>query len=160
MSSCASEDCVICFSPISTETGRSVFSCGHQFHYSCITRWMCSQLDEEVAESCPCCRKQVGDYEKIPNSLLATEFDADDENEDDINELMEEAIQNDIAIRIQAMWRGYRTRKHLSSFLQLFFHSIDLLKNQKAKHIQAIWRGYTTRRTISAALALISFLRT
>ncbi len=122
---------------------------------------MCSQLDEEVSESCPCCRKQVGDYEKIPNSLLTTEFDGDADDEDDeIHEFIEDAIQNGSARQIQALWRGHRTRTYLSAFLHYSIQSIDLLKHQKAKHIQAVWKGYMARRTMSTALALLSFLRT
>ena len=60
------EDCCICTDAITKETGHTTMSCGHTFHFRCLTNWFCSQQDTEVACSCPSCRHEAKDLEDLP----------------------------------------------------------------------------------------------
>ena len=62
--------CPICYDDISSDTGRTVLSCAHEFHLFCIASWFI-QCDES---SCPCCRKTMGKLEDLP-----TEDESDDD---------------------------------------------------------------------------------
>jgi hypothetical protein len=52
-------DCPICHDAINADSGITTLACSHSYHLKCITRWISEH------ETCPCCRKEVGDYEKI-----------------------------------------------------------------------------------------------
>jgi len=156
-------ECVICFASISKETGSTTLSCSHTFHYSCITRWLCSQMDLDLSESCPCCRKEVGTYEKIPECLVEYEYDEEEgeeeEEQNDSTMFIVNAIENISARQIQAAWRGYFLRKILRHWNRIIDPSIEFLKHQKAKHIQAIWRGFHVRQLYTAAVTLLRLPR-
>lgn len=71
-------ECPICYDEINAQTGVVTTSCGHSYHFSCITHWYAKQ---EVA-SCPCCRKEPGEKEKLPE--IQYEDDSDDEEEEEV----------------------------------------------------------------------------
>jgi hypothetical protein len=74
-------ECSICFSDISKETGLATLSCAHTFHLGCIGRWILKN------ESCPLCRHDLVDHEKIAeDDPEATEVDDDEWEEDDDDE--------------------------------------------------------------------------
>ena len=60
------EDCCICTDAITKQTGHTTMSCGHTFHFRCLTNWFCSQQDTDVACSCPSCRHEAKDFEDLP----------------------------------------------------------------------------------------------
>ena len=70
-------ECPICYDEINAQTGVVTTSCGHSYHFSCISHWYAKQ---EVG-SCPCCRKVVGEKEKMPEPQCEDEEDSDDEEE-------------------------------------------------------------------------------
>ncbi len=53
-------ECSICFGDISVATGRTILSCRHEFHLSCIVNWL-----RTGSECCPLCRTETGAIEKI-----------------------------------------------------------------------------------------------
>lgn len=58
-------DCPICMDPITNQTGQVTTSCGHTFHFKCLNTWYWRQTQEEDGqETCPCCRKEPGDFER------------------------------------------------------------------------------------------------
>jgi len=65
--------CPICYEDINARTGSVNLSCAHTFHLTCITTWF-SRQDQE---SCPCCRKEMGEKETVP----VVESESDDEAE-------------------------------------------------------------------------------
>lgn len=65
--------CPICYEDINASTGSVNLSCAHTFHLTCITTWFTRQ-DQE---SCPCCRKEMGEKETVP----VLESQSDDETE-------------------------------------------------------------------------------
>ncbi len=69
-------ECPICYDEINAQTGIVTTSCGHSYHFSCISHWYAKQ---EVG-SCPCCRKQSEEKEKMPQ--IQSNEDSDEEEED------------------------------------------------------------------------------
>jgi hypothetical protein len=49
-------DCSICLSPVKKELAQVRLGCSHEFHLSCIMKWL------HENPTCPCCRKVVSDY--------------------------------------------------------------------------------------------------
>lgn len=72
-------ECPICYDDINAQTGVVTTSCGHSYHFSCISHWYTKQ---EVA-SCPCCRKEPGEKEKLPEIQYEDEENSDDEEEEE-----------------------------------------------------------------------------
>lgn len=69
-------DCTICFEAVKQETGHTTLSCGHTFHFRCISAWFYAQ---EADSSCPCCRHKVGELENV---VWQEDIDEADEEED------------------------------------------------------------------------------
>lgn len=55
-------DCPICYDAIGPQTGIVTTSCGHSFHFSCLSKWY-MQHDRGT---CPSCRKEVLPIEDLP----------------------------------------------------------------------------------------------
>jgi hypothetical protein len=73
-------DCPICFNEINASTGRSTLGCGHEFHLRCIVEWFNNQ---EAACSCPCCRREQGEFDTVP---IYPEEEVEGEYEEEIEE--------------------------------------------------------------------------
>jgi hypothetical protein len=72
-------DCPVCYETITKETGQVTTSCGHTFHFKCLNTWYYHQISNEgVQETCPCCRKEPGEFERA-SVVTATEEDAESE---------------------------------------------------------------------------------
>ena len=54
------DDCSICFEALTASTGHCTLGCSHTFHLACIGRWT-----NHSSSSCPLCRKELGDTERI-----------------------------------------------------------------------------------------------
>jgi len=76
-------ECPICYDEINAQTGIVTTSCGHSYHFSCISHWYAKQ---EVG-SCPCCRKEAGEKEKLPEIQYEDEENSDDEEEEEFEEV-------------------------------------------------------------------------
>lgn len=72
-------ECPICYDDINAQTGVVTTSCGHSYHFSCISQWYAKQ---EVA-SCPCCRKEPGEKEKMPQIQYEDEEGSDEEEDEE-----------------------------------------------------------------------------
>ena len=56
---------------LTAKTGSAQLSCGHQFHLGCIGRWILK------TETCPMCRHEMGDHEKIAEDEASASDDED-----------------------------------------------------------------------------------
>ena len=66
-------DCPICFESITPSTGNVTTSCGHSYHFSCLSDWYVTQ----EKKSCPCCRRPPSPKEIVSsNSIKITEDDS------------------------------------------------------------------------------------
>lgn len=67
-------DCAICFSEVTKETGRTVMSCGHEYHMRCLFQWL---QKPDGTGNCPCCRHEPTEHER----LVPTPADDDSDSE-------------------------------------------------------------------------------
>jgi len=72
-------ECPICYDPITSETGKVSMACLHSFHFSCIAGWFGKQCDNNLPETCPCCRRQMSEKEALP--VISEEDESDEEDE-------------------------------------------------------------------------------
>ena len=77
-------DCPICFEAISASTGIVTTSCGHSYHFSCISSWYSKQ---EVG-TCPCCRAEAKPTEAMP-----VQYEEDEDEDESDYESDEEEIE-------------------------------------------------------------------
>ena len=82
-------ECPICYDAITKESGITTLSCEHSFHLSCIATWIIK------CETCPCCRKEVGQYEDIKHLVRSNTVIYDDEADNiDLDTMMNNMIQS------------------------------------------------------------------
>lgn len=78
-------DCPICFDTITAATGSVTTSCGHTFHFKCLNHWYYKQQNEDITWSCPCCRKEPGEFEQA-DVVTDEEEEEEDESEEEEEE--------------------------------------------------------------------------
>jgi len=73
-------DCPVCYEAITKETGQVTTSCGHTFHFKCLNSWYYHQIthNEGGQETCPCCRKEPGEFER---ASVVTDSEEDAESQ-------------------------------------------------------------------------------
>ena len=158
-------ECIICSEEITAATGRTVLGCGHEFHAVCVARWFCRQ---EGASSCPCCRKEAGQYEDVTRAGAA---EASDDEESDWGEdaYGDEDDEAASVISVDIYWR-----RDASGVWQRAFREKITTKDwdpasdpddvpeelvEGAVSFQKLWRGYLVRHRkpmLDAAAALIT----
>ena len=79
-------DCAICCDEITKDTGRSVMSCGHEFHMRCIVQWL---QKPDGTGNCPCCRAEPSNQERL---VTPPEYDAESDYDYDYDYGPEEAM--------------------------------------------------------------------
>ena len=97
-------DCPICYSAITTETGVVTTSCGHSYHFACISKWFMGQDNG----TCPCCRKEMGETEDFPQAPEDEESDSEYESEEEEDEDEDEDGEEEVEL----------SRATLDSFLR------------------------------------------
>ena len=132
-------ECSICYSQITSATGKVQLSCSHQFHFSCLTTWFDRQKCEGSHENCPLCRHQSTDFEKLPDAMYEEDGDEDedeDEDEEDDDSWEEMPSLDELAAEERASGRFQRLKSTKSpEELQLYAATL----------IKACWRGYQDR---------------
>ena len=80
-------DCSICCDEITAATGRTVMSCGHEFHMACLVRWL---QKPDGTGNCPYCRAMPTDTERL---VAEVESDSDTETVEALLPPLMEAIR-------------------------------------------------------------------
>mmetsp|Transcript_16552 Transcript_16552/g.35502 ORF Transcript_16552/g.35502 Transcript_16552/m.35502 type:complete len:254 (+) Transcript_16552:389-1150(+) len=57
--SSTSMECTLCLESYSARDRIRAFPCGHQYHASCIDRWILTKLEQELPCTCPLCKMEV-----------------------------------------------------------------------------------------------------
>ena len=85
-------ECPICYDVITSQTGIVTTSCGHSYHFTCISSWFMTQ---EENSTCPCCRKVMGAIEDLPYTEgdIEDEEDSDDSDDDEEDEDEEDEVE-------------------------------------------------------------------
>jgi hypothetical protein len=125
-------DCSICFEAITAQTGSTTMACSHSFHFGCLVKWFGSQADKNLHESCPCCRHEATEHERLPEGGEAEEDDEDSEEESDDDD--EEESDESLTLLAQ---QKFMIKKDMLS--ETAFHAYA------ATRIQAAWRAYLPR---------------
>ena len=87
-------DCSICCDTINVWTGHVTLSCQHIYHLGCIGRWILKST------TCPMCRQETSDKEKILKDDETMSWASEDE--DDESEIEEDIPEFDEAVH--ALW--------------------------------------------------------
>jgi len=93
-------ECAICYTELTSDTGKSVLGCGHEFHIKCVGQWLLSG-----SASCPLCRKESGEMERI-----CSHSDSDTESDDSVHhvsELMKAVIRGNLDCVLEALQQGH-----------------------------------------------------
>ena len=80
-------ECSVCLEEIALTTGSATMACGHCFHIGCLARWLTKN------QSCPYCRHEANEHERINEDLEedeSTEYEEDSEEGDARDEDMGE----------------------------------------------------------------------
>ena len=93
-------ECVICYTDLTSETGKSVLGCGHEFHIKCVGQWLLSG-----SASCPYCRKEAGDMERIVklSDSDSDTYDSEDDSVSNVTPLMCAARRGDLTIVLEIL---------------------------------------------------------
>jgi hypothetical protein len=73
--------CSICHDEVNSSTGKIVTSCNHEFHVSCLSKWM-----QKENATCPECRCVPGPKEVYTHVEVQEEDEDDDEDDDEDEE--------------------------------------------------------------------------
>ena len=109
--------------------------CGHEFHTKCLFQWL--QKPEGTA-SCPCCRREPGEMERVVSHPIEEEDDEDEE--DDYDEELDNFEEH--LLRMTAIAMGLVMP--------------DSQIGSCATKIQTVWRGFSVRRQYDVAKILTS----
>ena len=135
-------ECSICYDEITAATGKVELSCSHSFHFSCLTSWFSTQSGNELQQSCPCCRHESNEHEKMRISGAIKSDDDEDsyESDDESSEELSEQESIDLAAaQERALFRFAKLKRELSE---------EAFKAYAASRISALFRGRCVRYKI------------
>jgi hypothetical protein len=159
------EDCCICTDGITKETGHTTMSCGHTFHFRCLTNWFCSQQDTEVSCSCPTCRHEAKDFEELPEDNShdedcecdeCAEEEEEEEEEDDGSEAGEGEEEEENGHEIPYNPAKFKVRivreidEDGDEYQTTYLDGPDPI--EEATKIQSLFRGFQDRRLLRRAV--------
>lgn len=139
-------DCSICYDEITSATGKVELSCAHTFHFSCLTKWFGTQASNGNTQSCPCCRHESNDHEKMPESSEAEDDETDEyESESEEGDVIEQnpidqAAADERAKMRFAKWKSEMTKEAFEAFA--------------ASRIAALFRGNCARYKVNEIKAI------
>lgn len=93
-------DCSICCDEITSASGKVVLGCAHTYHLGCVGRWFLKE------STCPLCRQETGEKERILRADEAIDFD-DEEEEEEEDEDEEDIPEFNVAAL--ALWTMRKT---------------------------------------------------
>lgn len=114
-------------------------ACSHSFHFGCLVKWFGSQADKNLHESCPCCRHEATEHERLPEGEPEGESEADSEESEDEESEEDSDEESDAHLSFHLVsFRNFCIKNSLS----------ESKKNTElyaATRIQAAWRAYLPR---------------
>jgi hypothetical protein len=122
----------------------------------CVTRWFCRQ---EGASSCPCCRRESGQYDDVPHAAEDEEGSEDDESvsgwSDDDGSLV--SVEEYWERKAEGTWhQKFRETVTGRAWNPGAADDIPPALAVGASMLQALWRGHVVRRNqvVDALLSL------
>ena len=155
--------------PITKETGSTVLSCEHAFHFRCIDSWFGKQVWEGLEQTCPCCRNQGSHLDRCEVMEPDDEEEEDDEtyadaesetatdmpDEDELEDVRWERIGPGRWMIINAQEMAFEGIRSLFGPLNELDAVEEDPKEVAARKIQSIFRGNQVRNTHEAAVGLM-----
>jgi len=149
-------DCAICYDAITAATGKVELSCSHPFHFSCLTSWFNAQSAKSLEQSCPCCRHESNEHEKMPAAAAdSDDDDDDDDDEDDDDESEYESMSEEEAIYLAAA-RERASMRFAKMKSEMTKEAFEFLAASK---IAALYRGRCARYMVGDILEIRSCVR-
>jgi hypothetical protein len=140
-------ECAICFEAITAQTGCTTMACSHSFHFGCLVKWFGSQAEKDIHESCPCCRHEATEHERLPEEDANEASEQEESDEEESDEESDEESEEDCDAEHEEMlellsigWFNYRSSKYCPQTTE----SLSL-EYYAAMRIQAAWRAYLPR---------------
>jgi hypothetical protein len=145
-----SMECSVCYEGITASTGQATLSCTHSFHIRCLVKWFDSQIEKELKETCPCCRHEATQHEKLPEYEAPGveedyESDTEEESDDISNLVITWHVTGDTWTRTVTT----ETPEWVEGSPGLMPQSLAFQLAVSARKIQALWRGYSLRKTMT-----------
>lgn len=155
--------CPICYTDITEATGHVVLSCSHKFHLSCVTTWFYSV---EV-ETCPCCRRETCEKEKMPLALSEDEEEEEGDyvrlsNGNWVPRLLvtaENRTFEDMAVE-PPVWRNVVEMNEETDLCARIIQScygLYRMRKEAAKTIQKVWRSHKVRQMLKRRSGYVAF---
>ena len=124
-------NCSICLDDILTTTGSATLSCGHYFHIGCLGRWLMKN------DSCPYCRHEANEKERIAEDQEVSESEYEDEEyEEDTDDdyagpfVWRRLVPGDrVVVEILKPIPDYNEEEHA---LWVFRTTMEMLENQES----------------------------
>ena len=141
-------------------------SCGHSYHFRCLTDWFASQVETGVTCSCPSCRHEAKGYEDLPEERTTEDEDDDEENDDEENDDEEDSEENDgeEEEEEEEMEIPLNPAKFKLSVVMDYDEDVDDFvprvvlageapdPSEEATKIQSLFRGFQDRRLVRRAM--------
>ena len=90
------DDCSICLNAVDAKTtGRVETTCGHVFHFKCLTSWFSKQAES----SCPMCRQKATEFEDFAQEEEDEEESEEEEEEEEDDTIYLSRLAIDAIIR-------------------------------------------------------------
>ena len=122
--------CPVCFEDITSESGKAELSCSHTFHIKCLSKWFSKKT------TCPCCRHEANDTEKMHESEPESESESESESDYDDRSFYQRASLEQL-LKLAAEERA----RHLFAKLK-FLNPAYEVELYSVKSIQAFYRNY------------------
>lgn len=140
-------DCSICYDEITSATGKVELSCAHTFHFSCLTKWFGTQASNGNTQSCPCCRHESNDHEKMPDPIAVIEDDEDDDDDEteeyDDDSQDGDVIERNFIDRIDQAAADERAKMRFAKWKSEM--TKDAFEAFAASRIASLFRGHCAR---------------
>lgn len=156
-------DCPICYEAINAKTGVATLSCSHSYHISCLSQWFSMNSD---TQSCPFCRHEANETEKLHSVANDEDDDSDDEDDDEDDTIGLDRAELNAIIRerngvLEVSETEFNTMDRLDEYA--YFTSAELnefLSNHDAREMDdeewgdLVMNGYIPRIQVDMRAAL------
>lgn len=133
--------CPVCFDDITSASGKAELSCTHTFHIKCLTSWFSKK------DTCPCCRHEANDTEKMHKEDSANESKSESEWESE-SDYEDRPYYQRLTFEELSQKAAEERARHLFQKLK-FLNPAYEVELYSVKSIQKFYRAYRLRKEYS-----------
>jgi len=141
-------NCSICYEAITTATGKVELSCSHTFHFKCLASWFMKK------ETCPYCRHEAVDEEKMPSN--------DDESYQYAAHVSDLELQSPYGAYISEFeLERAATRERAAHHIMVIRYTLSKreFENYAATRINALARGFMARSITKIYKVVLTYIK-